>query len=175
MRTLAVALLAAVLAVATGCGSDSSTAADEWADSFCTAVVEWRDELERIGDEIQDPSSLSEDRIRELADEADVATTDLVETVRDLGAPDTESGDEIEQSVNEFADTVEAERAEIEDAVDEVDNVVDVADAIATVGTSLGAMFTALGEVLATFGSSEVDEEIRTAFSESEACDELQS
>jgi hypothetical protein len=177
VRSLAVALLVASLAlVAAGCGGNGETSsAEEWADDFCSAVVDWRSELERIGNDLTDTGSLSEDRIRELAGEADTATRDLIDTVRGLGAPDTESGDEVEQSVNEFADTVDAEREEIEEAVDEIEGIVDIGDAIATVGTSLGAMATALGEVLATFGGAEVDEEIRTAFSESEACDQLQA
>ena len=176
VRSLALALLVAVLALtATSCGSDESTSAEEWIDAFCTAGLEWRTELERIGEEARDVTSLSIDRIEELADEGNAATEDFVDEVQALGRPETESGERIELSVDEFANTVEREQGEIEQAVEDVEGITDAANAAATVTTSVGEMFAALGDTLETLGSADADEELRAAFEESEVCDALRA
>jgi hypothetical protein len=179
MRRVAVTglvlLIAAVALLAAGCGGDeaSATSAEEWADEFCTAVSDWREELEQIGEGIDDPSTLSIDALEEAADDASAATDEFIEEVRALGAPDTESGEEVEQSVESLADTAEAEKEDVDEAVDDVSNISDLPSALSTIGESLTAMATALQRTLDAIENGDVGDEIRTAFQESEACDEL--
>jgi hypothetical protein len=176
MRLLVLAAcVASLMIVAAGCGGDDAetTSADEWAEAFCSAVQDWGDELERIGDQVGDVSSLSSESLEEAADDADAATENFVERVRDLGAPDTESGDAVEQELDELADSVEAERAEIEEAVDDADGLGGVADAVGTIGASLSAMGTALQETLEALDSADVDGELESALEDAESCDEL--
>ena len=172
------ALLVAMLAItATGCGGgdDEATSAEEWTDAFCTAALEWRTELERIGEEARDVSSLSVDRIEELADEGNAATEDFVDEVQELGRPETASGDQIELAADELSNTVDRERAEIETAVEDIEGIPEAATAAGTVTASVGEMFAALGDTLETLGSSDADEELRAAFEESEVCDQLRA
>jgi hypothetical protein len=179
VRSVALALFVGLLALAAaGCGGngdDEASAADEWVESFCGAALDWENEMERIGEDIGDISDLSSDRIRELGEEADAATQDFVDEVRELGGPDTASGDAIEQETQELSDTVDAEREEIRTAVEDVEGIVDVGDAVATVTTSLGQMLDQVSDVLETIGSSEADDELRTAYEASETCDELRA
>jgi hypothetical protein len=178
MRLLVLAACVASLAVvAAGCGGDdaSATSADEWAEEFCSIVQDWGNELERIGDELGDISSLSSESLEAAADDADTATEDFVERVRGLGAPDTESGDAVEQEVDELADTVEAEREKIQEAVDDAEGLGGVADAVGTIGASVSAMGTALQETLESLDSADVDGELEAALEDAESCDQLTS
>jgi uncharacterized phage infection (PIP) family protein YhgE len=178
MRLLALAALVTSLAlVAGGCGGDDASAGstDEWAEEFCTIVQDWGDELEQIGNELGDLSSLSSDSLEQAADDADAATEDFVESVRDLGAPDTPSGDAVDQELDELADAVEAEREEIRTAVDDADGLGGVADAVGTISTSISAMGSALQETLQALDSADAGGELETALEDAEACDELTS
>ena len=46
-------------------------------------------------------------------------TEDFLEELRDLGGPDTPSGDAVEQEVEELSDIVDAEREDIRQAVED--------------------------------------------------------
>lgn len=166
--------------VAAGCGGDDEptsgeASASEWAEDFCTVVNEWTDELERVGDELGDVTSLSADSIEAAADDVNAATDQFVEDVRGLGSPDTVSGQEIEDSLQELADTVEAEKDEVEEAVGDASGLTEVAGAVAAIGTSLTAMATSFQTTLQAFEDADVDGELETALEESDACDELVS
>ena len=110
--TLIAALIVSALAlVAAGCGggddeSSDAVAADQWADEFCAAVSSWKDHLQEIRDRFTDLSSLNEDTLNEAADDAESATDDFVDELKDIGRPDTASGQEIEDSIQTLEDTV---------------------------------------------------------------------
>ena len=150
-----------------------TSATAEWADGFCTATLTWSDELERIADGIGDLGSLSSETVTQAVEEAGTATDDYVEAGRGLGGPDTDSGDEIEDSLEQLADEVEAERAEIEDALEDVSGVTGLATAGHDVAASVSSMFVSLGRVFETIESADVNGEIQTALEESSACDEI--
>ena len=165
-------LVASLALVSTGCGGDdepeASTAA-EWAESLCTAITTWTDEMQ----EIQEAVTPSAESIEQAADDVETATDDFIEEVRGLGAPETESGQAIEDAVQEFTDTAEAEKAEVLEAVDDVEDATDVASALSVVGTSLQAMATALQSMFEAFENEDVGGELETAFEETPACTEL--
>jgi hypothetical protein len=173
----ALALLVTVLALlAAGCGGDDgdeASSADVWAEDFCTLVTDWEDELERIRDELGDVADLSSDALETAAEDADAVTQDLIDNLRDLGAPDTPSGDAVEQEVEELGDTIDAEREEIREAVDDADGLAGLAEAVGVVGASLAAMATALEETLRSIDEADAEGELRTALDESPACEEL--
>ena len=105
----------------------------EWADGFCTAVTSWTDELRRIGDDLRDPSSLSIDALKQAAGDVNAATDAFVEDVRALGAPETKSGREVQDSLENLADTVDAEKAEIEEAIEDASGVTGAAAAVTAI------------------------------------------
>ena len=174
---LAVALASLLLLVglAAGCGDDEpdESEAVAWVDSFCTATVDWTTELERIIDDAGDLTNLSSATIEAAAQEASDATDAYVEEVRDLGSPETEGGDEIETALDALADEIDEESAEIEDSVEDIDGLTGLATAGREVAASVNAMFTALQTVFETIESSDPAGELRTAYEDSEACDEL--
>jgi hypothetical protein len=174
MRHLLVALVAALALVAAGCGGDDEAASstDEWAEELCTSVRDWQDELDRIGDDLGD-ASLSRDSLEEAADEAETATDEFIERLRDLGAPETESGNAVEEEVEELADIVEEEREAIRESVDDIDGLGGVAEALGTIGASIAEMGTAAEQTLRSIDEADASGEVETALDNAESCDEL--
>ena len=173
--TLIAALLVSALAlVAAGCGGDDESSnaipADEWADEFCTAVSSWTDNLQQIRDRFTDLSSLNEDALNEAADDAGSATDEFVNDLKDLGRPDTESGQEIEDSLQTLEDTVEQEKIDVEDTVNNVEDLSDIPAAITAIGSALSSMGTALQSTFDAIRNEDVGGELKTAVDQSEAC-----
>ena len=161
--------------VGAGCGGDESTASPtvEWADGFCTAVTSWTDELRRIGEDLRDPSSLSIDALKQAAGDVNAATDAFVEDVRTLGAPETESGQDVQGSLESLADTVDAEKAEIEKAIEDASGVTGAAAALTTIGTSLAAMGTAFQQALQEIKDADARGELKDAFEQADSCSEI--
>ena len=175
---LAVLLLAVLALSAAGCGGDDEPEAagvDAWADGFCTSVSTWRNELQQIGDSISDPSLLSVDALKEAGEDASAATDAFVEDVRDLGEPDTESGAEIDSSVETLTDTLETQKDDLSEAVEGVEDLTDLPSAISAIGSALTAMANAFQTTLDAIRSENVGDEVHTAFESSAACDDLGS
>jgi hypothetical protein len=174
VKVALVLVLGALALVAAGCGGDDegTSQTTEWAEEFCATTRAWGDELERIGDDL-DISSISSDALEQAAEDAREATDSYIEELRDLGGPDTESGDAIEQSVEELADEVESERDEIEDAIDDAGGLSGALTAAREIASSVAAMFTALERTLEAIDQADVDGELDAAFDEAESCEEF--
>jgi hypothetical protein len=174
---LAVSVLVSALALAvTGCGGgDEATPAEEWADGVCTAISSFNDDLRQIGDQLADPSSLSQDGLDEATNDARTATDTLVEDLRSLGAPETESGEEARQAIDDLATTVEDDFSEIELAVEGVSDITEIPGAITAISASLASIGTALSTTIPTIEGVDVQGELRDAFEQTASCDELTS
>jgi methyl-accepting chemotaxis protein len=170
------ALAGAVLAlvgVAAGCGGDDggeedSTAA--WASSFCTAITDWSDELEGVTSQFSDTSNLSQEGLSSSADEVRDSTEGLVDDLRDLGAPPTESGEEIRTALETLSDTLDTESSEIQETADGVSGLTDIPSALTEITASLSAMGTAFSTALETVQDADVEGEIQSALEDSPEC-----
>lgn len=171
------ALLASLALVASSCGGNGESAgsAEQWADEFCTAVSSWTTELQRIGNEVGDPSSLDADSLRAAADDVGTATDSLVEDLRALGPPETESSEQVQDTLESLADTLEEQKTDIEEAVGDLSGLTDLPSAITAIGTSLTAMGTAFQAALEALEDADVDGELEKALESSDACDEISS
>lgn len=180
MRRLLVfaAVLGALLGAVAGCGGNDdeasgATSAEQWADAFCTSVTTWTDELEQVGQRVGDPASLDVDGLEQAVGDALDATERLIEEIRALGRPDTESGEEVEQAIETLADTVESERENVETALGDVSDITDLPGAITAIGAGLTAMGTGFGQAVDALENADVDGELEAAFDNSEACDPI--
>jgi hypothetical protein len=175
---IALAAVAIVLTfAAAGCGGDDaepeSSSTTDWANALCTAVTSWTDALEAEGSALT--SSPSVESLQEAASGLESATDSFLDEVRGIGAPDTEAGTEARAAVEELADTVEAEKQEIEDAVDDASGITGVPSAISAVAASLTAMGEAFEQTFERLEDIDADGELQQAFEEADACDELVS
>ncbi len=175
-RLLATAVVALAL-VAAGCGgsdeSPSASPTDEWADGFCTAITTWTDSLKSVTEQFASPSSLTQDGLTDAANDVKSSTDTLVDDLRGLGAPDTESGQAVKSSIDELSTTLESEVAKIESAVDGASGLTELPSAISSITTSLSAMGSAFASTLQAIESADVKRELQTALEDSPACADI--
>jgi hypothetical protein len=177
MKIAVFAVVVGLALVAAGCGGDdgesSATPTEEWAEGFCSALVDWLGELERATGELRDFRSLSQEAFDQAGSDIRSATEDLTAELRGLGAPDTNSGEEARQAVDTFATSAEAGLDEIEQAVEDVFGGTSIPDAI----TSITAALTSINKAYTTMFSSlrEIDpeKELQDALKDAESCDDL--
>jgi methyl-accepting chemotaxis protein len=168
------ALAGAILAlagIAAGCGGDDeANSTEEWASAFCSAITDWTDELESVTSQFSDTSNLSQDGLQSAAEDVRTATEQLTDDLRDLGAPPTESGDQVEAALDELSETLEGETAEIEERADGISGITDVPDAIQDMSGSLSAMATAFSTALTAVQNADVGGELQAALEDSPEC-----
>jgi hypothetical protein len=179
MRTrlaLAATLGALVLAVA-GCGGSDSeedpTAA--WAAGFCSAITNWTDEVQTLTSRFSDTSNLSEDGLQSAADDARSATSELVDDLRALGAPDTESGEEVRSALDSLSTTLESESDALEETVQGVSGITEIPSALTAALASLSAMGSAVSSTLQTIADADTTKELQNALEDSPECADISS
>ena len=169
---------------AAGCGGDDESSsqtteastgasADEWADSFCSALTTWKNDLEEAAEPLTDLSSLSEESLQQAADDARTATGTLSESLNGLGRPDISSGEQVRSSVQDLATDVENGADEIESAVEGVGSVADIPSAIDTITATVTDMGTAVDGAVQTLEDADVGGELVSAFADADSCAEL--
>ena len=174
---------------AAGCGGDDESSSqttteasseapaeastDEWADSFCSALTTWKSDLEEAAEPLTDLSSLSEESLRQAADEARKATETLSDSLSGLGRPDISSGEQVRSFVQNLATDVENSANEIETAVEGVASVADIPSAIDTITTTVTEMGTEIDRAVQTLEDADPSGELVTAFADADSCAEL--
>jgi predicted transcriptional regulator len=173
--TLVAVLLVAVVMAGAGCGGeDEVPASTRWAGDLCTAVNTWRDSISSAAASIA--SNPSQAGLQEAADDATSATQALVDDLRGLGAPETESGEQVRETLDDLAGSVESSIATIEEAADDVSGVSGLLEAVSTVSGTISAISAQLSSSLDELRSLEnVDDELTESFQDAPACDGLAS
>jgi methyl-accepting chemotaxis protein len=173
---LALATCAASFAlVAAGCGGDDESSTEKWASSVCSAVTTWKNDLDQAAQPLTDVSSLSEETVRQAADDAKSATETLADSLKGLGRPDTSSGEQVESAVDDLATEVESSAKEIETAAEGVSSLADIPSAVGTITTALTALGTTADGAVQTLEDADVSGELKTAFDQADSCGELTS
>lgn len=179
MRTrIALSAIVAALALAVaGCGGSDSeedpTAA--WASGFCTAITNWTDELQTVTSQFSDTANLSEDGLQSAADDVKSATSDLVDELRALGAPDTQSGEDVRSALDSLSTTLESEADAIEESVQGVTGITEIPSALTAVTASLSAMGSAFSSTLQTIEDADTENELQNALEDSPECADITS
>jgi uncharacterized protein YoxC len=162
--------------LAVGCGGDDDgdSSATDWADGVCSAITTWSDSLESTIESVR-AGGRSEDELRSAVDDLESATNDFVDDLRGLGAPETESGQEAKESVDQLANDVEEGVSTIEGAVEDVSSGGGVGEAITVIGTSLSTMGQQLSATVTRLEQLDPGGELEEAFRDADSCDELTS
>jgi methyl-accepting chemotaxis protein len=181
IRWLAAIALLALSGVAAGCGGsdgDSETETSptaEWATGFCSAVTGWTDDLQSITQQFSDTSNLSQDGLQSAAEDVRASTQTLIDDLKDLGAPDTDSGQEVKSSLDDLSSTLDTETSAIEDTADGVSSIADLPSAISNISSSLSALGTAFSQTLQTIEDADVNGELQSALQDSPECADITS
>jgi hypothetical protein len=172
VRPAGLVILAALVFLAAGCGGDDERSATDWAGDVCSAISTWSDSVTSTAESLG-AGGLSEEALRDAADEFEGATNDFVEELRDLGPPNVEGGEEAQESIDQFADEVDESVSELEQAVDEASDVSGIVAAATAASAALSTLGELVSTTVATLGAA--GNELAEAFAEADSCDELGS
>jgi methyl-accepting chemotaxis protein len=170
-RLLAVGLASLTLSLgAAACGGDEEDPAAQYADSVCTGLSDWKSDLESTVQGVTDDlGSLSANEVGDAVDSALDSTRNLVDDLRGLGAPDTESGEQAKQDVDALADSLQQRADTLRDAADS-GNVVSV---ISAVTTEVQGAVQDVSQTLTELRQLEPGQDLRQAFEDDETCQSL--
>lgn len=171
-RWLTIGLVVAMTAVAAGCGGDDdsdASAATDWAGSVCTALTTWKDSLTSAASSLQG-GSISVDALKSAVGDIEDATETLADDLEGLGRPDTEAGQQAQETVETLAGQLSDGADTIEDAVDDVSGVQGVVAAASTVTKTLTTMGTQVASAFSQLEGLEGSQELKDAFSEADSC-----
>ena len=177
-RALELAMAAAVLWCAAGCGGTSTpssqTEAEKWADDVCSSIASWHDSVAEARSTLQHPANLSvatfEATLRDVGD----ATTKLVKEVGNLGPPDTTAGNQAAEQLSHLSAQLDKEMAVVRKALH--GGAANATEMLASLSTITGALATMAADIkttLKSLGSLHGATELRDAFKGSATCQQL--
>jgi chromosome segregation ATPase len=181
VKTIAtlVAVAATLVVGGAACGGEAS-AEEEWADSVCTDVGAWQDQLQQAEDDIrtalESPGAETLGAIDTAIREAVDATRDLSNDLNALEAPNTESGAQAKQELDDLSTQLESLATQTREALDRVAEAADPAQALedlAALVPELQAAVTAASTTLETIQASGSD--LQEGFEDAGSCDRFRS
>jgi hypothetical protein len=170
------ACLAAVL-VAAGCGSKgttttTTTSTADWANSLCSAITTWQSSVNSAVSSVNG-GNVTKPKLQTAANDVITATQTLADTVKNLGKPNTKSGAQAKQSLDQLSTQISDEQKKIKTAISGVNSVSGVIAAAPTVLASLQAMGAAVSSTFAQLRKLDASGELSSAFSQAGACKTL--
>jgi hypothetical protein len=168
-----------VAAVAMRLSDDGPPTTEEWAGEVCTSLSDWRDSLAALAD--VDGESPTADSLRDRLDAAEDATSELVASLRELGAPELTAGDDLEAELDAATGQLESSFDALSESVERAADAPagDVSGALADVASEAAALQALLGETVTTLRDADVvDEskaELQAAFADAPSCQSLQA
>lgn len=172
--------VAAVLAVVgAGCGGEPS-AEEEWAESVCTDVGAWRDQVEQAQDDIrtalQSPGAETLSAIDTAIRRATDATRTLSDELEALAAPNTESGAQAKQQLDDLAAQLEStatKAMEILESVSEGADPLQAAQQLADLAPEVESAAANASRTLEAVQASGSD--LREGFQDADSCQQFRS
>jgi len=173
-RTLAAALVGGLSLVVAGCGGNDESVppATQWADDVCTAVNTWRNDITSVTSSLT--SNPSRAGFEQAADDAKQSTETLMDSLKGLGAPDTESGQQARTTIDTLSTELQDDLGSIQKALDGASSVQGLVSAIPAVSAAVATISSQLKTAVDQLASlRDVDDELRQAFADAGSCDGL--
>jgi hypothetical protein len=167
-------VLALVLAfVAAGCGGgDDESATEQWAGDVCSAISEWTTSLREAADSVT-AGGVGQNALQDAVADIKAATSTLADDLRGLGPPETDSGEQAKEALDELSTQIESDVDKIEDALEGVSSATEAVTAASTVSATLSSMATAVGAAFSQLEQLDAGGELEDAFRDASSCDEL--
>ncbi|HEX4520210.1 MAG TPA: hypothetical protein VH063_11580 [Gaiellaceae bacterium] len=174
IRIAVLPVLAAVV-LAAGCGgSKKADPATDWANSLCTAINTWKASVNSTADSLQG-GNLSKSSIQSAGNDVQDATNTFVSSLKKLGKPNTQSGDQAKQSVDELSQQIHDGSQKISDEVKGITGVSSAFSAIPVVTSTLQTMGNEISATYTTLKGLDTSGELQTAFDKADSCKSLRS
>ena len=175
-RLALTAALAVCALLAAGCGSSSdasdATPTTEWADGLCSSITTWQSQITSIVDSLKG-GNLSQDSLTAAVDDAEEATRNFTTSLKSLGRPDTEAGQQAQDSVDELTTQIEDDMTKIQDTVSNASGVAGVLAAVPTITTTIQSAGNQVADTISGFDTLDAKAELESAFKDTESCKTL--
>jgi hypothetical protein len=156
---------------------DDPETTQEWAGQVCTSLSDWRASIIALADVGGEP--LTADSLRERLSDAEEATSELASELRDLGPPDLDAGDVLEEELNGATAQLQASFENLKEGAESA------ADApageflaeLAALAPDFAALQEAVAQTVTTLRDADIGEEskaeLEQAFAASPSCQSL--
>jgi DNA repair exonuclease SbcCD ATPase subunit len=172
-----VAIGVAAIAMRTS-DDDGQPTAEEWASSICTSLSDWGQAIDSLAD--IGGQQLTADLLRDKLEQAEDATTQLAEELRDTGTPDLEAADQLRDELDSSTEQLESSFDELEESAQEVANAPagEFIQRLAGLASDFAALQAAISGTVTTLENADVGEEakaeLQQAFADAPACQSVQ-
>jgi hypothetical protein len=176
LRVLVPALALALLAA--GCGGDGNggdetLSTTDWANELCGAITTWTESLQSAAEPLTG-GDISKEALRNAADDVESSTKTFTEDLKDLGRPDTETGQEAKDLLDGLDEELDDDLQEIQSAVDDA-SASNILSTVSTVSETLGDMARQISSTFDQLDQLDASNELEQAFEEADNCAEIRS
>jgi hypothetical protein len=168
-KPLLAAVLLSLVVLAAGCGKSKPKTATDWANGVCSAVSTWTTSLGDAADSLKN-GNVTKDSVKSAANDAQDATDELRSDLKKLGKPNTDSGGEAQDTVNQLSDQINDGVSTIEDTVKNVSSLSGVLSAVTTVSSTLTTMKNEVTAAYQKLSSLNPGGELQQAFQQAPDC-----
>ena len=174
-----IAVTASLVFLAAGCGSSgggstttttSASATETWASGVCSSITTWQAAIKSAAASVK--SNPTKNGLQTAAGDAKAATETLTSDLKGQGKPDTQSGQQAKDSLDQLSTTLQQHMTTIENTVEGISGVKGALTAVPTVTATLATLET---QVKTTFEGLDAKGDLKNAFASSSACNSLRS
>ena len=171
----AVCFLLMLSVLAAGCGGNDTSSAESWADDVCTELDTWATSVSTtIRNVMAQGAGVSRADLRAAANQASTATSDLVDGLKGIGPPDTDSGDQAQQQLNQLSDQLRQDADNVRGLVEQAPST--LSGLVTTAQSVLVQIGTAADQVKSTLASLEqLGGDLKSGIEQSNACSDLRN
>jgi hypothetical protein len=174
-RRIALGLLLATVAVAaSGCGKKSPPTPTSWMNNLCTAITTWTDSLSTSAKSVTGGNA-TKDSLRSAAGDVQDATKKFADDLRSLGKPNTQAGQQAQQSVDKLSTQIDTNVNSIQTAINDASGLTGVLTAISSISATLVTMQNEVKSTYQQLTKLDTSGELKKAFDSAEACGPLRS
>jgi hypothetical protein len=183
-RVFAVAVAAALMGLAAGCGSSGSsegtlqtttiTPAAAFAEGLCSAASTYKQSVKSAASTLKGGNASKGD-VQSAVDDLTAATQKLVSDLKALDAPGTADGNKAKQAVSSLATALQNDMQAIKTALQSISSLADIPSVTATVSSTLQAAQGEISSAVAQLQALDPKSELQQAFQSSGACKSLSS
>jgi ABC-type transporter Mla subunit MlaD len=166
-------VVAAVLAAGCGGGDDDTSSTEAWAGDVCSAVTTWTGSISSAAQSLQG-QGMTEESLKSTAGDVKSSTDDFVSTLKGLGKPDTDAGQQAKDSIDQLADELATTAQQVEDAVSNASGVSGILSAVSAVSGDLAKMGQQVAALVQNLEQLDPGSELQQAFQDADSCSDLQ-
>ena len=170
-RAFVTSLVAAAVLSAAGCGEEDQAGVEGWANSVCGDLSEWITDVDgAVKSLTEDGLSLDEDDLQGAVDQTQDATDELTEDLRELGPPETPSGQRATLELDALMSDLQEQVDRVEQAVSGTGGPLEVASSVAA---AVAAAVARLEEAVDVLRALDAGGELEAAFANASDCESL--